>query len=621
MDMNNEFLNGKMAKLFTNDSFVDAKSDDYRLPQTTFDNNVDNLTLIYGPRRDSMAVVIPITAIYILIFVTGIIGNISTCIVIAKNRSMHTATNYYLFSLAISDFCLLLSGVPQEVYSIWYKYPYVFGDVFCVARGLIAETSANATVLTITSFTVERYLAICHPFLQHTMSKLSRAIRLILIVWVVSICLAIPQALQFGVVSDPFHMIHICTLKRVIIERSFELSTVLFFLTPMTLITILYILIGLKLKTSGIIKHENGGTSLHQRVHVNSTCRQQASVSTRRVLKMLVAVVLAFFICWAPFHAQRLVAFYYRDHPFIYAVMTYISGVLYYLSTCINPLLYNIMSNKFREAFKETLAKCFKLQKREYDSYSTYRMLSRRQRRWNCYQESGDYSGSSIRDDYLYSTSTQKQSFDSMTVSQCQSTKMSIDYDLNNQCAGDFNKTIILSKHQPRSNSNLGANGVGSRSSGGGGGGNNVCRMIDSTYNDNEMNVKHDKSHEIRISINCVNRIKPKSESKLIRFFHNISRWRLHSRHIGYYSPRTNHSIDMINVRQNPVVVTNNDAYQISERNLVRFNNANNNMKKTQHNDNDNDSISNSSLRDDNELAIKDELSAYMEELRLREIR
>lgn len=287
MDMNNEFLNGKMAKLFTNDSFVDAKSDDYRLSQATFDNNVDNLTLIYGPRRDTLVVVIPITAIYMLIFVTGVIGNISTCIVIAKNRSMHTATNYYLFSLAISDFCLLLSGVPQEVYTIWYKYPYVFGDVFCVARGLIAETSANATVLTITSFTVERYLAICHPFLQHTMSKLSRAIRLILFVWVVSICLAIPQALQFGVVSDPYHMIKICTLKRVIIEHSFELSTVLFFLTPMTLITILYILIGLKLKTSGIIKHENGGTSLHNRVYVNSTYRQQASVGTRRVLKML----------------------------------------------------------------------------------------------------------------------------------------------------------------------------------------------------------------------------------------------------------------------------------------------------------------------------------------------
>lgn len=88
--------------------------------------------------------------------------------------------------------------------------------------------------------------------------------------------------MQFGVVTDQNRIDH-CALKRVIIEHSFELSTVLFFLTPMTLITILYILIGLKLRSSGIIKQENGA-SLHQRV---PTCRQQTSVGTRRVLKML----------------------------------------------------------------------------------------------------------------------------------------------------------------------------------------------------------------------------------------------------------------------------------------------------------------------------------------------
>lgn len=72
-----------------------------------------------------------------------------------------------------------------------------------------------------------------------------------------------------------------------------------------------------------------------------------------------VAVVVAFFLCWAPFHAQRIMAVYgkvsgtksviFRD---IYMVLMYISGVLYFLSTCINPLLYNIMSHKFRDAFK-----------------------------------------------------------------------------------------------------------------------------------------------------------------------------------------------------------------------------------------------------------------------------
>lgn len=52
----------------------------------------------------------------------------------------------------------------QEIYHIWKKYPYLFGDTFCVIRGLAAETSANATVLTITAFTVERYVICFFPY-------------------------------------------------------------------------------------------------------------------------------------------------------------------------------------------------------------------------------------------------------------------------------------------------------------------------------------------------------------------------------------------------------------------------------------------------------------------------
>jgi hypothetical protein len=51
-----------------------------------------------------------LTVIYLVIFIAGVLGNVVTCIVIAKNKSMHTAVNYYLFSLAISDLCLLLCG-------------------------------------------------------------------------------------------------------------------------------------------------------------------------------------------------------------------------------------------------------------------------------------------------------------------------------------------------------------------------------------------------------------------------------------------------------------------------------------------------------------------------------
>lgn len=249
------------------------------------------------PNRDPLYVVVPVTVIYIIIFLTGLVGNVSTCIVISRNKSMHTATNYYLFSLAISDLLLLITGLPQEIYSIWSKYPYVFGEVFCVLRGLAAETSANATVLTITAFTVERYVAICHPFLSHTMSKLSRAIKLILGVWLIALLFAIPQALQFGLLSHSG--ILICTQKRVLLEHSFEISTFLFFVTPMTLITVLYALIGLRLRSSDMMKRERSTRPLRTTTARANGNRRSTAQSSRRVLKMLgefVFIMLWFYV-------------------------------------------------------------------------------------------------------------------------------------------------------------------------------------------------------------------------------------------------------------------------------------------------------------------------------------
>lgn len=58
----------------------------------------------------SLSTVIPLTIVYLVIFISGVLGNVITCIVISKNKSMHTATNYYLFSLAISDLLVLIAG-------------------------------------------------------------------------------------------------------------------------------------------------------------------------------------------------------------------------------------------------------------------------------------------------------------------------------------------------------------------------------------------------------------------------------------------------------------------------------------------------------------------------------
>ncbi len=41
---------------------------------------------------------------------------------------------------------------------------------------------------------MERYLAICHPLYSHTMSGFKRAVRIIALVWLVSLLFALPYA-------------------------------------------------------------------------------------------------------------------------------------------------------------------------------------------------------------------------------------------------------------------------------------------------------------------------------------------------------------------------------------------------------------------------------------------
>ncbi|CAK1601141.1 unnamed protein product [Parnassius mnemosyne] len=360
--------------------------DEHKVLATLNQTNETSLSSFYEP--DSLTLIIPLTTIYAVIFVAGILGNLSTCFVIARNRSMHTATNFYLFSLAVSDLILLVCGLPIEAYRLWNPLTYPLGEAFCITLGLASETSANATVLTITAFTVERYIAICRPFMSHTMSKLSRAVRFIIAIWICALCTAVPQAMQFGIVSyvENGQSISACTVKGHGVHQVFVISSFVFFVAPMSVITVLYVFIGVKLRTSRVL-HPTKNVSTNGSERFSTNIRYRYGTSQRRVIRMLVAVALSFFVCWAPFHVQRLLAIYGKsmDHPtdtffMVYLVLTYLSGVLYFLSTAINPFLYNIMSNKFRNAFKTTLASWCGRRNRPMGRMYSVLLASQRQR-------------------------------------------------------------------------------------------------------------------------------------------------------------------------------------------------------------------------------------------------
>jgi hypothetical protein len=225
-----------------------------------------DVVAVLGPRRATLYKVIPMTMVYTLIFLTGTVGNMMTCIVISRNKYMHTTTNYYLFNLAMADLLVLFLGLPQEIYQFWSAYPWVFGEVFCIFRVFAAEASTYASILTITAFTVERYIAICHPLKAHTVSTLSRAVKVIRVICILSAVCATPMAMQFGMVyvtdenGKNIPDSSVCNFKgEYDLPHSFEVATFLFFFTPMTVITVLYILIGIAVRNAAAGKGSEGG--------------------------------------------------------------------------------------------------------------------------------------------------------------------------------------------------------------------------------------------------------------------------------------------------------------------------------------------------------------------------
>nr|BAT25129.1 cannabinoid receptor-like 1 [Lymnaea stagnalis] len=82
-----------------------------------------------------------------------------------------------------------------------------------------------------------------------------------------------------------------------------------------------------------------------------------------QVIKMLVAVIVVFILCWAPILiSNTLTAFGYID-TLNYGYLKPMRQVFYlmsYANSCINPVIYGFMSKHFRSTFYHALCTCWK---------------------------------------------------------------------------------------------------------------------------------------------------------------------------------------------------------------------------------------------------------------------
>lgn len=162
-------------------------------------NPMENITILYttmpgvstgNPPPPGIADYVKIAVmgyVALVIICLGMVGNGLSMVVLTR-KSMHTSTNCYLLALAIWDTAVILCTLllmTLPTLSSWFEdhvMPYVV-----VIGYPLALTAQMSTLWLTVSFTVERYIAVCHPLQAVRMCTVARARVVIVAVSVVSI--------------------------------------------------------------------------------------------------------------------------------------------------------------------------------------------------------------------------------------------------------------------------------------------------------------------------------------------------------------------------------------------------------------------------------------------------
>ncbi|CAG2117159.1 unnamed protein product [Medioppia subpectinata] len=97
----------------------------------------------------------------------------------------------------------------------------------------------------------------------------------------------------------------------------------------------------------------------HNKADEDSSTVKQVTII--KVIKMLVAVVVLFIICWSPLLIINVLTAFGIIEPLNYGYLKPLrtaAHLLSYVNSCINPVVYGFMSKNFRASFKAALSKC-----------------------------------------------------------------------------------------------------------------------------------------------------------------------------------------------------------------------------------------------------------------------
>ncbi|XP_032267707.1 G-protein coupled receptor 39 [Phoca vitulina] len=329
---------------------------------------------------------ITLTLVYLAIFVVGILGNsvtIRVTQVLQKKGYLQKEVTDHMVSLACSDILVFLIGMPMEFYSIiWNPLTTPGHALSCRIHSFLFEACSYATLLHVLTLSFERYVAICHPFRYKAVSGPCQVKLLIGFVWVTSTLVALPLLFAMGVeyplVKVPNHRGLPCNHSRTRHHEQPEISNMSIctnlssrwtvFQSSIFSAFIIYLLVLVSVafmcwSMMQVLMRSGQGTLARkgQPAQLQKSESEESRTARRQTIIFLRLIVVTLAVCWMPNQVRRIMMAAKPKHDWTktyfraYMILLPFSDTFFYLSSVINPLLYNVSSQQFRRVFGQVL--------------------------------------------------------------------------------------------------------------------------------------------------------------------------------------------------------------------------------------------------------------------------
>ncbi|XP_072030487.1 thyrotropin-releasing hormone receptor-like [Amphiura filiformis] len=305
-----------------------------------------------------------------IVLIIGTLSNGAFLFVVFKIERLHTITNLYLATLAFVDVTFVVSSAGSYLYAftvspVRHDAPY---DSFIGCTLIFGITLAVyfTSIGLVTLVTLERYYGICLPFQHRVIASKSRTRKLIASTCLIGLVLGAIESLKFSKLDKwcviwphlpdfqgwPQKVGFCVPLHENVVLLGEFVDTVPFFVA-LIWNGYMYARIMYSLSHREVIQKESENDSMGQ-------LQVQATKVRKQVARLLIINGMLFFFCqiWVRFNAinnilSNITGSGFYKNAETSGLMLVFGRCMLYVNSSLNPVIYNLASSFYRDAFKE----------------------------------------------------------------------------------------------------------------------------------------------------------------------------------------------------------------------------------------------------------------------------